>query len=587
MNKQDTRMILFCTGLVLILIPLFWYRDVIIDSQRDISKVALLQQANVTSVRKSNETALYRNFMVPLQFPLNSGLALSLGYKIRNGNFGDLWNAIMEINKNGNNSMSIMFDNEKYKLSDINGMCLQLLNNLGNMCKNIDKGNEPIIVGINVPITTLPGFVISLACVMHTIKKRKEKGEKHCQNIIPQLIPMIPRSEMKNRIDILVIDSINKLKRLEDSKTWYSKIIICKKEDIGTPKDDVILPWQQLIQGYIPMDTFNYSPPLDNSDELKPFMNIAIGDTNFTTCFNQLNLVSSVSTFIKSFPVNHELDPHDVLSVFTAPADVEFQLQMWPKILAVLLYGGSITMTNISDKTKELDISMISKKTTLLFMGSNHFKIMCQKDKWFHRSNLIHSLKLTVARFFIKSGVLHSVFFKSPCKSLRCTFLCYPILRHQELSEFDPNKKPPTYNKGQFNDSLSIQDINDSRILLRSRIIVELYAANLVLGPLSHTNFYDYRTLPQSTENQVTSFGAISMSLEAKLIETEKNPQFNIVKRQGMLCVRGFTIGRPLESERIACATKLSELLAHGEGWMPLIGIYGLWGHDGCLYLFK
>lgn len=582
-------MIILWTILLLILLTLLWFKDPILDSQRDLSKVALSQQANVTVVRKSNETALYRNFMIPLQFPLNTGLALSLGYKIRNGNFGDIWNAIMDINKS-----FISFDNKQYSLPDINGICFQFIKHLDQFCNNIGKNSDDtkgnshkstIVVGITVPITSLPGFIISISCMIKTILCKKDDIM-----IIPQLVTRIPRLKQSNNIDILVINSQKDLKMLNDSKSWYSKIIIC--DDTILEKNDdhsnVVL-WKELVRNYSPMKSFEYTPPLDNSDELKPFINISSKYSTGITCFNQLNLVSSLSTFIKSFPVNHELNSKDILTILSDPNDLEFQLQTWTKIFAVLIHGGSIIMHNLdpSSSSSSFDINNIDQKTTLLFIDSNKFKNIYQNNIFFsNRLNCFQSVKFNVAKFLIKSGILPN-WFKSNIKSLRCVYLHYSMKRQEQISKFNSDSVPQKYKTGQFNDPLTIDDINKCRILLDSRIIAELYCDTLVMGPISQTNFYDYRSLPKSTQRQVTCFGAISMSLEGKLIETETNPQFDITKRQGMLCIRGFTIGKPLEMERIESATKLSENMARGEGWMPLVGVYGLWGHDGCLYLFK
>lgn len=74
----------------------------LLDFKRDLTGVALSQQSSISSVRKENETAYYRSILVPTGFPLTTGLGLSLKYKIRNGNFGDVWNAIMEVSKGKN-----------------------------------------------------------------------------------------------------------------------------------------------------------------------------------------------------------------------------------------------------------------------------------------------------------------------------------------------------------------------------------------------------------------------------------------------------------------------------------------------------
>lgn len=71
------------------------------------------------------------------------------------------------------------------------------------------------------------------------------------------------------------------------------------------------------------------------------------------------------------------------------------------------------------------------------------------------------------------------------------------------------------------------------------------------------------------------------------MVETETNPHLNIEKKQGMLCIRGFSIGKPVESDRLEKALHLAERFGGGEGWMPLVGVFGLFGQDGCLYIYN
>lgn len=566
-------------SIALVIITIFWFREFIIDSQRDISKVALQQQTNVAIVRKEHETAHYRNFMIPLQFPLNTGLSLSLGYKIRNGNIGDLWNAILELNKSNEGKAFISFNGKRYTLGEINGMiqkCIIFLD------EQVSEKEDPTIVGIAVPILSLPGFIISMACMIKTIKCGKDKSKV----FIPQYIPIeMLNNNMRNNIDILVLDSIEDIQIKEHS---YDKIIICHSPyvtslDQGNNNDQI--HWEKLIQGSPIIDEFTYNPPHDNSDDLKPLYNITTADGNFTTCFSQLNLVSSVSSFIKSFPLGHELNSNDLLTIVddNRVNNLQFQSQIWPKIMAILLYGGSIDMKYVNLTSP----SILHKNTTLLFARSVTLKTIYQRDYSSSHLNLFQKMKFKLGQCLLSSGILPENLFNSPVGNIRCIFLHHNLNKINEILQFNSKKLPSKYKKGQFKEPLTNKNIDNIRIIWGTRIIVELYSDNLNLGPISSTNFFDYRPLPKSTSSQVTCFGSISMSLESKLIETKNNPQLDIKKRQGMLCIRGFTIGRPLEIERIQSATELSETMAHGEGWVPLVGVYGLWGYDGCLYLFK
>lgn len=103
----------------------------LLDFKRDLTGVALSQQSSISSVRKENETAYYRSILVPTGFPLTTGLGLSLKYKIRNGNFGDVWNAIMEVSK-GKNIIKFTGREKSYSLSELNGMAKRIFPKLSN-----------------------------------------------------------------------------------------------------------------------------------------------------------------------------------------------------------------------------------------------------------------------------------------------------------------------------------------------------------------------------------------------------------------------------------------------------------------------
>ena len=141
--------------------------------------------------------------------------------------------------------------------------------------------------------------------------------------------------------------------------------------------------------------------------------------------------------------------------------------------------------------------------------------------------------------------------------------------------------------RGRAQSVLKSTQLNLLRTLLGSRVVSELYSPYTLVGPIASTNYYDYRIFPPQVDATFACFGPISTSLEAKLVDTESNPELSVDKRQGMLCVRGFTIGKPVEKERLEKALKLVEKFDGGEGWMPLLGVFGIWGQDGCFYEYK
>lgn len=108
----------WAVAIVLIAISGIWFINYfVIESKRDLHSLSLNAQSNIESVRKEHETAIYRNLLVPPSFPLTTGLNLSIGYRLRNGNFADLWSAIMENGKD----RKIQFYDDEVKLALING----------------------------------------------------------------------------------------------------------------------------------------------------------------------------------------------------------------------------------------------------------------------------------------------------------------------------------------------------------------------------------------------------------------------------------------------------------------------------------
>lgn len=556
----------------------FLFQKLVLDYNRDLTSVALNEQANVTTVRKKNETALYRNFLVPIGFPLTTGLGLSLGYKIRNGNFMDIWKAIIDVTEIKGNHVSLYGAGKdaqpmKYSLAEINGMANKIIT-------DVYEKHGAKDIGLNISTGTLPGFVMSIASMIHSIRSEGGKGLLH-------YLAAVPRQRNEN-IDVLVIDSWQAFRMLNKSESWYKLIIVCDGDEIPMKPDEVskmenVVTWDSVISGFTKSSKFEYDPPKDNADELKPLFNVtSMG--NEITSFNQLNLVSSVSSFIKTFPLNNELSDKDVITEvrdsFTVAKD---NIQTWPKVLSVLLLGGSANFINTSDM--KLDSL---KDTTLLVCEPKTLASIKKLVKSEYPSNSsLQGIKLSMATSFLSEGIMSKLARNSASqlKSIRAIFLCEELAQEARILSFD--SKIPKYTSGQINSRFTTAQLNQFRAFYGCRLVVELYCPFIVMGPVSETNFYDYRVFSPSVDAQVTCVGPLNTSLEGKMINIEGNANMDVEQRQGMLCIRGFTIGRPVGEERLARAAKLSEDIAGSEGWIPLAGVYGLWGQDGCLYIYN
>lgn len=548
------------TVLLLSVVTAFWLLGKLFQSFKDISPLALKQQSNIATVRKANETAHYRNFLVPNGFPLTTGLALSNQYKIRNGNIGDVWSAIV-----ANNTRMMTFNacnensRETYNIAEINGFVKKIMGRLKTFST----------IGVFVSIDTLPGFATYIALMLLTIKV---DGFQFYILNDSQL-----ELESNLDFDLIIIDDkidFTDINHISNIFHFGNKKKMLSQESELSHKN--LIYWTDIITDCQADTSFKYEPNQNNSDDLKAWCNI-ITDGKDLTRFIQLNLVSAIANYVKSFPMDHELNDQDLLTIVTPNSFNKSKkitsndnLQNWVKIFAVLLHGGSVQFTNNN-------YNNFLKDSTLLSIHAKDFLQLI--DTLNYKPSLLQKWKLKSTTLLFDEGIF---FNNKYISNVRCIYLNTNLNRLKQISKFSKKIKP--YSPGQCDFTFSTGELNKLRSMFGCRIITELYVNTLILGPISATNFFDYRKLPEVVEEKVNLFGALSTSLEGKFIEADG---FDITQRQGMLCVRGFTIGKPLDDKRLEKAIKSSKSLAKSEGWMPLMGVYGLWGHDGCLYLYK
>ncbi|CUS23703.1 LAQU0S11e02366g1_1 [Lachancea quebecensis] len=548
------------TSILLVLVASIWFGSkLVINSRRDLHPIALNGQANVGPTRKEKETAVYRNFTVPPGFPLSTGLGLSMGYKLRNGNFGDIWSNIMSLSARNYVELS----GREYSVKKINALakCLS---------KFVIQQSGSGRLGIAAPIFELPGFTVAIAGFMSSLS-----------NVVPVFLTSVPRS--KQELDILAIDSWTTFHQMNGSCEWYKIIIVCN-ENTGQPPQTIpqnVVTWKDLVSDQADDPVFEYAPPKDNCDDAK-LLAITSSPWNLNTSFSHMALVSSVSAFIKSFPMDNEISGKDHLTVVIEEATkYYYPIQVWTKLLTTLLHGGSTSILFIKPNETDLQ-SRINEKTSLLQIDSSSpllDSILQSPTTAFKKVKLGWALSLLSEGIFTSSALSHQAF-----QNMRCMFLSATVGDTRAVTAMEiPSRKLQGNAKG----SRSTLTLNKLRALLGSRLIVELYSPFVVMGPIACTNFFDYRVLPESVDSRLSHYGPIGTSLEAKLVEDEHKPELQSSRRQGMLCIRGFTIGKPVEPERLERAIKIVEKFDGGEGWMPMLGVYGLFGKDGCFYEFK
>lgn len=534
--------------LVIVASTVWFINSVIIDSKRDLHTISLNAQSNVESVRKEHETAIYRNLLVPASFPLTTGLNLSLGYRLRNGNFGDLWSAIMTNGK----STVLQFHTEETTLTRINGIAKRIV------AKVESIGAKKI--GIATSIDSSMGFSVGVAGLMLSLK-----------DCIPWFLHSIPRNDLE--VDIIFINDWESVKYLNGSEKWYQWIIVCDRS-IKHRNDyqNNVISLKDFIGEVTDDPEFKYDPK-DSGDDAKilAYISNLFGGT---TSFTQMCLVSSVSSFIKSFPLGHSLGEADHLTIsMSTQWRHSLSIQSWIKTLSVLLHGGSVSF---SDEPRSLND--LPKDTTLLAITGNSAFLN-------HVLTQSKGIRTSLSKALFSEGVFNKIGqISQQVDKLRCIYILNELKNVNQVTDFSSSVL--RLEKSTI-DRYSTSQLTLLRSLFGSRVVMEVYSPYSVLGPLSYTNYYDYRVLPSTVDKVVTCYGSFTTSLEGKLVETEENPDLTAPNRQGMLVIRGFTIGKPVEKDRLAQALKLVDKFNGGEGWMPLLGVFGLFGNDGCFYEYK
>ncbi|CCH58810.1 hypothetical protein TBLA_0A10320 [Henningerozyma blattae CBS 6284] len=589
---------------------------------RDLDPIALNEQSNKTTVRQPKETAIYRNFLIPNGLPLTTGLGLSAGYKLRNGNFGDVWNSII---CNGSSIKDLKFINQTEPISifQINSMAKLLSENWFNN-KNTSK-----YVGIAVPLSTSYGFISSIACMMSTI---------YDSNTLPLFLHHVPRTKIEN-LDILILDTWESYKLLGESKNWYKMIIVCESTNSAntisnyssTPK---LISFFDIIKHVknLKDKCFEYQFNLEKvKDDQKQLFQI-LSPTNKLTQFTQVAFMSGIASFIKTFPVGHSLTDKDVMTLLINKKDTGFLLNTLDKIFAVLLHGGSIqfinelpssiaplsSRSNLNTHIHTASTTSIStvvssssnsasappnsnfnskasinleflKGTTLLSISASNMKKIIDHIQKSH-TNIFDNFRLNWATLLFSYGIFSKCGERQSrfTDNLRCIYLEEIIKPHQFILNYPREIPKLNIQNSKIIESpnLSTVHLNLIRSLFGTRLVRELIIPYLTIGPIAQTNFYDYRVLSSNVDDKLISFGPLSTSLEGKFVSLDLVPELDIRKRQGMLCIRGFNIGLPVENDRLEKLMKVSEDYGGKEGWMPLVGLYGLWGLDGCLFLF-
>lgn len=481
--------------------------------QKDIHEVALNQQASISPSRKEDETAVYRNNQTPHGLPLLTGLQIRQGFRLRNGNLRDIWSVVMD-QKNKEARFSFISANGEIvcDVDNINAVLKRLINYfLSNSCTKI---------GIAVPVHSFHGFVAVMACWVGGLTA-------HTFN-------QLPRTQFD--IDLLVVDE----SQLQYAKMFkYKEILVVSNDGSKTfDGDEACVNWREIGDLETlsdPVFQYKYDPSYDTVLPLIDTHN------SQTTSYTQQNFVSSIGAIIRALPMGHELGQERLLIGYEGST-----INYWPKVLATLLYGGSVMLGN--DKDATFTNAIVGSRPTTLAIDA-HFakKYFLPKTDY----GFIQSLKLSRVMNLLSQGVF----------SLGASLPGYDGLRLIYI--------------GDEGKGLSSEELTTIRALYGCRVISERFKVGTI-GSVLSTNFFDYRIFGNK---RLMNRGTSPLSLEAKLFRFK---DYDISKRHGELCIRGFTIGKPDGETELQKAIAAGERVG-SEGWMPT-GIIGKFGADGCFY---
>jgi hypothetical protein len=381
------------------------------------------------------------------------------------------------------------------------------------------KQNEWQRIGIAVPVYTYHGFVTCMAC--------------YISGLTVHAFTQLPRSQ--HDIDILVVDE-SQLKYA--TMFTYKKVIVISSDSSKSFDDSNIINWGEIGDlEALKDDVFEYK--YDASyDDILPLVDTA----NFqTTSYTHQNFVSSIASVIRSLPLGHEFGQEKLLIGYQ-----DSTMNYWPKTLAILLCGGSVVLGSTRDETFEKNITTYRPTVISLDAQSAKSFFLCRTD-----FGIFHSLMLHRAVHLFSQGVFSTSAMRNSCDQLKLIYI------------------------GDDNKGLASEELTTIRALYGCRVVAERFKSG-VLGPVLSTNYYDYRIF---SNKRLINRGAAPLPLEIKLF---KYKNLDIGKRHGELCIRGFTIGRPVGEKELERAIASGERVG-SEGWMPT-GIIGKFGTDGCFY---
>lgn len=427
-----------------------------LDSQKDIHELALSEQSNISSTRKSDETAIYRNNQTPQGLPLLTGLQIRNGFKLRNGNLRDIWSVVM--GQKNVNSVTFINNGQEIKADAYN------LNAIFEKLNTFFTDNRIETIGIGVPLYSYHGFILSLTCFFNGLTA-------HHFNHLPRSKP---------EVDILIVQENNLADAL---KLGVRLILVVSDDGSKTFSQGNVINWSELGDlSQLSNGNYNYTydPIYDQGVPFKDTYNFS------TTTYSHQNFVSSIASVARSLPLGHEINNRDTLLIGYEDSSVKY----WSKIFSVLLFGGSIVLGSSSEPI--FNESLIKRyQPTILGLDSSAAKRFFLKKQ---DNGTIHSFLLHRVDYLLSRGIFSDMAALPEYKSLRLIYI-------------DQQNKT--------NQNVSSAELNQIRSLSGARIICERFLPGII-GSALNTNFFDYRVF---TNSKLKNCGTSSLSLEIKLFK--------------------------------------------------------------------
>lgn len=671
MNSDDKLII----TLFLLLITAILAYSKYLQTQKDISELALQDQSSQSTTRKPHETASFRSRLVSHGFPLLHGLSIKHSYKLRDGNLRDVWCLAMDTAKEAigqqqqskvssarnqgqdqgqglkeikfyNNNGKITFQADYFQLNGLfkhlNARVHQLLSpfyvntsqNNDNGAGDDDNANGPTIATV-LPVYSYQNFLLSMTSFLNNMTLHSFHGH---------LVPLTSADPLVVKIDIMFVLK----KDIKKALTYYGQLvkIFVVVDDYGTyeaapsaatngaAKTTTVrkaYSWREFLAASSAeaindqqfADSFNdpnydyiYDSKYDDFIPLKETLNYN------TTIYTNQNLVSAIANELKSLPMNQEWNASsDRLVIFNQDSS----LTIWNKILTGVMLGMDISVVEPLKlheiKSIDLDSNRKQRQREAKFIVKKFLQIMKHfETETANPESQAKSIISVIPAFYLKCFVDYqqqqqqelSVSGQSwlpgsmitQLKQARSQALFQQLIFNQlgEIPQFFHHTRviyAPTFTNF-LQDTVSSWDLAMIRSLTGSRVVAERYLPGCV-GAFFATNLYDYRvvddeeSLPSATTTDAVGVdangtalkyinrGIPSQTIEAKLVDYKLlNETYQADNNQGELCIRGFIIGKCVDTEVIKQMTQEATRVG-GQGWMPC-GVVGKLGDDGCFY---